>query len=1171
MKKANEIKILAHIGRPRTRGWALVCMGLALTCFAATAYSQISAGITGTVSDPSGAVVVGAKIDLTNTATGVIQHTVTSSAGTYTFTSLIPGSYTVAAEAQGFKKTLKIGVMVEAANQATVDIALDPGAATESVQVQAASISLNTTQPQLGTTIEPEFLNALPEEISGRGRQIDSFQYLVPGVQGNSFTHEVSGGVWFQQEVVVNGIPLPQSETEGFTTYINPPWELIQEFRVERTVFSAQYGLAEGAVSYQTASGTNQLHGDAFEINKNSSFDSQGFFNPTVPYDRENNYGFSVGGPVWLPKVYNGHDRTFFHVSAEWFRQNATIGGGNDTVPTSQERTGDFTDFVNGATGALIPIYDPTTNQQFEYGGRLNVIPPGRISNESTALLQYEPLPNIAGTNVGGLDQNRSYDPYPNPTLNSNWGYTLDHNLSSKQSIHWAHWRDKLTTEQIFVLGPLVAPPNPLNAVAQELQLGTGMIFNYANAISPHLVMTFAASWLGEINNEDPTTAVSLPTVVNGVVMPQISFDGQHAPTQWGTSGSLQNSVNRKAAFTLENNWLWSKGKHTFNFGGEVRRTYQDAFQAGGGGGHFAFSHDETSLPDSTYPNFAVDGSSFASFLLGIPDAVNRAFTEEDKLRNLSVSPYLQDDIKLNRKLTVNAGIRWDITVPFTAVGNNIAFLDPRESNSYAGGLLGNATQLGTCASCVGWNRADIHWGYFGPRLGFAYMLSNKMVLQAGYSLVYLKGGAYSYGDNLVADEYSNLLAGTYTRSSSGTNQTSYGEWDTNPMPAPPASPIVPTSGIANSIPLLQKTDGYLPYAQQWNLNIQRELPFNTFVTVAYVGTRETHILSNLNHPDQYGESALALGTKLNDNFYTGTAQADGFTAPYPNFVNDFGPNATVYQALKPFPQYSTIANYMEGSGSVFYQSLQAQAEKRYTNGLAFLYALTVARTDSNTDGGNWAFAASAMDKYRQSQEYGVSSSDQKYNNKLSFTYSLPIGKGHRWLHHGVAADIIGGFQVSGILDYEGGSPYGVAQSGYAFQPNGFNRPNRVSSVKLQSVGRGAIKSWIMSGHQGLGPQMFAPGAFAETGSPYILGNASREYSSLRGTPTHNENVSAKKIFSAERVKFILQVDYYNIFNRAVFSSSPDTNIDDPAFGRITSASQANSNRQGQGTLRVEF
>jgi Carboxypeptidase regulatory-like domain len=1163
--------------------WTLcvICALALLTIQPSHLEAQASAGITGTVTDTTGSVIPNASVSITNDATGVTQHVVTSGAGTYAVSGLLPGPYRVTVDASGFKRSVKDGVLVEIGTQSTINFTMQAGAATQTVQVIADSIALNTTQPQIGTTIEPELLHSLPNELSGRGREVATFQFLAPGVQGNTFTTEVSGGVWFQEEVVYNGVPMPQAETEGMQTFIDPPWEMVKEFRVQTSTFSAQYGLAQGAVNYQTASGTNQFHGDAFEINRNSSFDSQGFFNSTVPVDHENNYGFTLGGPIIIPKTYNGRNRAFFHFSSEWYRQNATVTGSNDTVPTEQERTGDFTDFVNGQTGQLIPIYDPTTGKQFEYNGVLNVIPPDRISTESKALLQYLPNPDRQGLNIGGLDQNRNYDPYPNPTLNSNWGYTLDYNLTPTQSLHWSQWRDRLTTNQVFVLGPLVAPPNPLNAVAAELQLGSGFILNYTNTITPHLVMTAGAGWLGEINNEIPTTPVNLPVVENGVVMPQISFDGFHAPTQWGTSGSLQDSINRKLGIDLVNNWLWTKGRNTFNIGGEMRRLYQDALQAGDGGGHISFSHDETSTPPmadgNNGPDFANDGSSFASFLLGLPDSANRTFAEALKLRNFDISPYIQDDIKLAPRLTVNLGVRWDIMVPFTENNNRIAFLNPSVTNLHTG-TLGTATTLGTCSTCVGWNRASIHWGHVGPRIGFAYMLNSKTVVQSGFSLAFLNGGAYQFGDTLVADNYSGLLAGTYNLGSSGTNVSNYGEWDTNTLPAPPASPISPTSGIASTIYELSQDDGYAPYTEQWNVNIQRELPYDMFLTVAYVGNREIHILSNLNHPNQYPDSVLALGSKLNDSFYTGTAQADGFQVPYANFISDLGPNATVYQALKPFPQYASVMNEFEGSGTVFYNGMQTQLEKRYTNGLAFLSSLTIARTLSNNDGGNGAFAASSMDKYRQSQEWGVASSDQKYNVKLSGTYELPLGRGKRWVNSGsILPRIVGGMQVSAILDYEGGTPYSVTQTGIPAQPNGFNRPNRVSSVHLSTYSYGRVKAHFLNPSTPA-PAMFNIAAFSPTGSDYVLGNAQRGYSSLRGNPYRNENLSASKSFTVhDDIRFKLQVDFFNAFNRALLSSSPNTNMNttaaspNPAFGLVTGGSQTNSNRQGQASLRIEF
>jgi len=247
---------------------ALAIMGLMLLA-PRNASAQASAGITGTVTDSSGAVVRGAKVVITNENTSVSDQTVTESAGTYSFKGVLPGKYTVTVDGAGFKKEIQKGVTVEVSTNATIDFALAAGGSNETVQVAAEQLTLNTTQPELGSTIEPIVMEALPEEVSGRGRQIDQLQFLAPGTTGSTFSHRVSGGVDFEQEIIYNGIPTPQPETEGYTTNFNPPFDMVEEYKVERSTFSAQYGLGQGALTYQMKSGTNKYHGSAFEINRN--------------------------------------------------------------------------------------------------------------------------------------------------------------------------------------------------------------------------------------------------------------------------------------------------------------------------------------------------------------------------------------------------------------------------------------------------------------------------------------------------------------------------------------------------------------------------------------------------------------------------------------------------------------------------------------------------------------------------------------------------------------------------------------------------------------------------------------------------------------------------------------------------------------------------------------
>jgi hypothetical protein len=1168
-------------------------------CAAQYALAQANAGITGTVVDTTGAVIPDANVTVTNEGTSASSKAVTSSSGTYTFTGLIPGSYSISVEKSGFKKAVQNHINVEVSTTSTINFSMTSGAVSETVEVEASQIALNTTAPQLGSTIEPVVVKALPNEVSGRGRQIDALQFLAPGTTGSTFSHRISGGVDFEQEIVYNGVPAPQPETEGYTTNFNPPYEMVQEFRVERSTFSAQFGLGQGALTYQMASGTNRYHGDLFEINRNSFFDSVGFFNgpawggsTTPPTDHENNYGFTVGGPISIPKLYNGRDRTFGHYSQEWYKQN-NLNTNVSTVPTALEKTGNFSDFVDGSTGALIPIFDPLTGQQFPG----NIIPADRISPTSASLVQYLPNPDRPGSGIGGLDSNKSYAPFINPHIQHVWGFTIDQNLTQTQSLHYSQWRNSFSNWS-FDYNPLVVAPNPLNSMKYEPALGSGFVLSYNNTLSPNLVMTAGFGWIGELNNQFNETKYSFPAVADGIIPTNITFDGQHAGTDWGTSGAWLQSINRKLGIAIVNNYLWTKGRHTFNIGWEFRRSYQDDNEEQTAGGRFQFSQKETADPN----NQSTTGSSFASYLLGLPDSVNRSNSQELRLRNLDFSPYIQDDIKLTPKLTVNLGLRWDIQVPFTENNNLIVFFDPTIANPGAGNLLGAATKFGSCPGCAGFDRADIHWGHIGPRVGFAYQLNNKTVLQAGFSIAFLNGGAYEYGTNKVAVNYGNLLVGSFTRGSSGGTTSSYGSWDTNILPNPTSTPFSPSLGIATQINDFSRNDGYAPYSQQWNVNVQREIPYDIFVTAAWVGNRAIHLPSQLNTPNQldpkyfsqYGgvTSTCPFNSSpqsiLQDTFASGCAQMDGFTAPYANFATDFAGSGTVAQALTPYPQYSYIYNNFEAFGTTYYEGLQLQVEKRFTNGLSFLGGYTLSRLWDNTSSGFGSFTAAALNKYNQKPEWTISGADETNTFKMSGTYELPIGPGKKYFtNKGVTGQILGGWQVGWILDYEGGQPLCSCNNGQIMEngnpypgqstsgPNVTLRPDRVPGVKLSTASYKKVRDQFV----GKGTaQVFNPNGFALTPTQYVLGNATRNYTELRGPANYNENANVRKHFYfGERFQGILQVDYFNLFNRTIFYP-PDANKSDGTFGQVTQQGAYNSNfgsnqnnRQGQVSFRLEF
>jgi len=1183
--------------------------------------AQTLSGIQGTITDETGSVVPDAQITATNTATNVATHAVTSSAGTFTITDLNPGSYNVRVEKAGFKAAVIQNVNVEAGGrQSSADAVLKTGATTETVEVTANEITLETSQPELGTLVETKVYEEIPVQINGVGRQIDNFLFLAPGTTGNSFSHRINGGLDFQNEVVFNGVVANQSETQGFQTIINPPYELVSEFRVLTSVFSAQYGLAQGVASYQFASGTNAFHGDGFEVLRNSYFDARDAVtaanNQPANVDRENNYGFSLGGPVELPKIYNGKDKTFFHVSYERYKLNSgqsTL----ETVPTAALIGGDFSAFpqhifvpgnFSAPSGCLNNGATPVPGQQWFQ----NKIPTACFSPSSQALLSLIPAPNTASSSPFNSN---FFASAATPTLQTAWGFSIDHNLTDRQKIHGTFYREKhtaVTFSRLF--------SNILGNPQTQPDTGTGLFLTYSNAISNNLVMTVGFGWLGELNDEftqhTNSTPAGFTAAAQDSVLPTINFVGDSfAPTTWGPNNNGETfAINRKLGISLDNNWLWTHGRHTINFGFEIRRSYQDDHECQDCGGSFNFSSLSTSNGDTVttdpvnHPfNVNNTGSSFASFLLGTPDSAFRHLALETKLRNFYVAPYFQDNIKINPKLTVDVGLRWDIEKPYTVdsvsgqPANQIAFFDPNApnpgaiSNSTGQPLLGAANLLGTCSGCSGYNSADTNYHHFSPRLGFAYKLTDKTVILGGYSLSYLDTGAYEYGDNKVAVNYGNQLAGNFTVNSNGVSTTPgycgvspNCTYDAFALPIPPPLPFSPSfSNGTGNLHQFGRDRGSASYVQSWNIGIQRELPRNLFLSVSYIGNHGTHLVSRLDTPNQVDPKFLSLGCILTER-WTATVNsgscvspvtpqqalqnlgfgkdANGLFSPYANFINDVGPAQLLNQAIRPFPQFFGLVNNFDLSGIDNYNALQAQIQKRFTSGLSFLVAYTVSKTLSNTDTGFSTFNGLPIDKFNKKQNYSVAGDDQTHNLNINGVYELPIGPGKKFLNHGgvVAKNVLGGWQVSGVFQYASGTPLQIFANGSPLRTGNF--ANLVQGQAFDVNYNNYYK----------GLPVFNLAAFSSPGN-FALGNAPRRIDGLRRPFNSNENLAlAKHFFFGERVGAELRMEFYNVLNRFQVCN-PDfagaNNVDNANFGIINGGGvcQGNTPRLGQAFFKVNF
>jgi Carboxypeptidase regulatory-like domain len=1165
----------------------------ALVMFSLVSISRVSAqtqsGISGAVTDSSGAPVAGAHVQVRNSATNVVSETVTSSSGSYNIPSLIPGAYTVTITKQGFQTAIENGVTVATGQIAGVNLVLQVGEVSTTVEITSPAISLEMQTPQVGVTIEDKVVQELPDQVNGQGRQIDDFIFLAPGVTGSEFSHRISGGEDFQDEVLFQGIPAVQSETEGFQSYINPPFEMVNEFHVASSVFSTQYGLGQGAVSYNFVSGTNTLHGDGFEINRNDFFDARGLvqINPHVPVDKQNNYGFSLGGPVLIPKVYNGRNRTFWHASSEWFKwnqqQSATM-----TVPTALAKQGNFAGYAQLYVPAGVHCAGLTPGQPFPG----NIIPQSCFSAQSASLLSQIPDPTLSG-----LTNNINSQLGVVQTTQTSWGFTIDHNFNERHALHYSQWRDRHDSPAIdnnAYFG------NELSGLKTEPRLGSGFFLTYTGTLSNNLIVTAGFGWMGEINNElNAHQGVSIGAVQDGTTFPTIAFSGlaPDTPTSWGAGANGEiSSINRKLGIAIANNYLYTHGRNTFNFGFETRRAFQDDHECDNCSGGFGFSSLTTSngITDQTpgKQNENTTGNAFASFLLGQVDSALRQQALETKLRNFSISPYIMDDIKVNSRLTVNAGLRWDILVPFTAdQPGNITFLDVNKPNPGAiganGPLMGAATGLGHGPEAAGFNRADIPWKNVGPRVGFAFVANPKTVISGGYSIIFLDGGAYEFGTNKIANDYGNVLAGINQTTSTGTNVASYGSWDARILGNPQNTPLSATLGNGSGVlHVFQKSGIRQPYSQMFDLGIQHELPWNLFMSLSYVGNHGVHLVSALNPTNQLDPRYLSLGQALIQPWNSTAGQAalqsagvpkiGSYYQPYANFQNDFPSQTQVQQALLEFPQFlgtedgSTLNNY-DTNGVSIYNALQAQLQKRFTDGLSFLLSYTYSRTMSNSDEGFSINTPNALNKFNQKAEWAVSSGDQPHLIVLSGVYELPFGAGKPLFSGGnrfISKQVIGGWQVSGIFQYQSGTPFGIGASGSPLATGG-NRANDVSGAPIHLN----YKNYYTN------QPVYNTAAFTDPGRTAV-GDAARNQSDLRNPFSSVENLSlAKKFQFSDKVQAELRMEYFNVLNRMQVCGPTDSNVSDlrtssnpnANFGYVVGPCQGNSPRQGQAYFRVSF
>jgi hypothetical protein len=1211
--------------------------------------AQALSGINGTVTDASGAVIPGANVTVTNIDTNVSRTAETTSAGTYYITDLIPGVYTVRVEKSGFKVFVEKNVTVVGGATSTANAMLAPGALAQEVMVTAPSVALQTEQPEIGTTISETLMADLPQIISGSNRQIDNFIFLAPGVTGSGFSHRINGGVDQQTEVMFDGVPEAFSETPGYTFWNQPPYDSIKDVDILTGTFSAQYGLGQGVEQYRTKSGTNQIHGDAFAFYRSSYFDAPGAYNDQFGNnmgvmdapntDHEVDWGFSAGGPVVLPKLYNGKGKTFWFFSWDKYRQ--AFGQSPVTVPTpAMIPTGSGADFsglvrYDNATHSYvqIPIYVPIawkSNPALMPAGCIvpasgpgspgtqwpaNTIPQSCISTVSQSLLKYIPSPTVK--NAPGNNSNYVPSFVPLETQ-SDWSVNMDHNFTSKQALHGVYWRQYFPTQGGWVL-------NPLNNATWNDLLGRALDVTYSNAISPGLVMTAGVLYVYQSNDfyqQNPVSsfAGAQPSPSGGVYLPGINFGGGGwEPISWGTGG-WQYSINHKGGLSIDDNWLYQHGRHTVNFGVDIRHSYQHDDECQTCAGSLNFGSDLTADPNEIkdFPGSSgigtFTGNGFASYLLGDADSANRSFAAMTKLSNFYVAPYFQDDTQITPRLKVNWGLRWDLAFPFSNdnSSNQLVFwnksaANPGEVSTTTGQPLlpGAMSVFGTgCTGCVGWSHMDMQWHHFSPRLGFTYQLNSKTVLLGGTSWYYLDTGAYEYGVNKVAVNFGNELNGVFNAPQGIVQIPGYGQWDTKPLPSPPKKPFTPTflngaGGVVNEM----EQHVNQGYDEQFLVGIQRELPWNMFLSASYVHTHDLHLpaslesaINSLNYnfvksvcpPGETSATQCVLDQPWTSSAAQAVLQSQGFAqapctisgcpasgmayTPYVNFVNDWGTGFPLYQAEAPYPAYQFVENNFDTSGADKYNALQMSVQKRTGSGLTFLVSYTLSKYLTNTDSGFSTFNFRGLNPLNPNAEWSVGLNDQTHVLTMAGTYELPLGPGRKLLNHGGLAmkNLVGGWKLGMVNWYESGTPIQLSACGdqpycdpLLFSTNGWNRPNRAS---------GPLNLNWNNYYKGL--PVFNTSLFSYPGA-WRFGTGAPLYTDLRGSFYSDEDLSlSKKFFFTERFSAELSMQFFNVLNRMQVGNCVSTEVTSAAFGVDGTPGipcQGNTPRRGQAEFQVFF
>jgi len=1121
--------------------------------------AQVATGsLGGLVVDANGAAVPAASLTVKNEATGTEIRTQSSGAGVYVFPSLNTGVYTITAEKTDFKKVSRGNIEIRIAQRMDLNIPLEIGDVQQTITVSDAPPVLETTTAERGANISTKMMDNLPL-FAGGIRNPRAFVNYMAGVT-NAGEQSVSGSGGRAQEVLIDGASALNVESSAVFNF--PSAEMFSEFKMLQSNYSAEYGRVGGGIEiYVPKSGTNWFHGAAFHNMRRDIWNANAWArnanpNPAQnfrPKERFNETGGSAGGPIYIPKVYDGRNKTFWFFTYTKDLRPATISFPTLNLPTTLMKQGNFSQLPQ-------LIYDPATTSgatRLPFPG--NTIPQARFSRIARNVVPLIPdanRPAFTGANFDHVNQS--------VFERTIWSLKFDHAFSATNRASFFY------SDEVQTQNDLTNFPGALGNGLQNNQKPYNYRINHDLSIRPNLLMhsTYGFSITRQTWDNPYQRGFGSKLGFSGLAgdsdaTPRIQFNGRNALSPYGVQdGKVANGLQFNRQWWISQGYTWLRGKHEFKFGGNWRRFTTRGEDLAGTNGRYVFNTAQTALPGS----LTTTGHEFASMLLGTADVASNIVPPVlfDTTVYYDTSVYFQDNWRITNKLTFNLGLRYELPIGWHVPGGNgYSHVDINVPNPGAGGRPGALVFSGVGPGRTGVKRFyPTDFSNIGPRLGFAYQLGSKTVLRGGWSIYYQ--GLSSGGCGCRAG-----FAGSNDLQSDGLNPVL--NWDNGiPVQAgyrPP--PIIdPTIVNFQTVQYQGPTAGQPARIYNWSFNVQHDLK-GFLIDVAYQGNRGTRLNSTMDL-NQLPTSLLSRGSILQQRIDSPAAQAAGFRAPFAGFPG----NLSVAQSLRPFPQYLSLNSLFAGFGRSWYDALQTKVERRFGS-----YQLMANHTWSKSlayghfrqvfgQGGT----ASPQDFYNVQDAKSYMPFDIPHVFNILSSFDLPIGKGRKFLGNAGHAlnTIVGGWTLSSAQVYRQGTVIQAVTPGNPLGNGVLFAPQTKANRSGQAIRTGVDRTTLDPNN----PNNRFFNAAAYTAAPqFTLGSAAFFDSAFRQPAVFSENLSLVKrttLVPNDKNPIVLtwRMDAFNLFNRTNFGGVIGT-IGNPSFGRPTGPQ--NGARIITMGLRLEF